>query len=158
MTHRDFSKTIRIAQTPEAAYAALLDVRGWWSEDIRGRTDTVGEVFDYRFRDVHRCKIRIDALTPGKRVAWHVLENHFSFTEDKSEWTGTDVVFDISRTGNETEIRLTHKGLVPDFECYEVCSDGWSTYLASLRDLISKGRGRPNAGQPMTESERALVP
>jgi Bacterial protein of unknown function (DUF899) len=38
------------------------------------------------------------------------------FCRPKSEWTGTDIVFDISRKGGKTEVRFTHVGLVPGFK------------------------------------------
>lgn len=158
MTDRSFTTSILVDQTPQQAFAAITNVRGWWSEEIEGPTDTVGRAFDYRYRDAHRCRIEVTELVPGRKVAWRVLENHFSFTEDKTEWTGTDVVFDISRVGDRTEVRLTHVGLVPDYECFDICSDGWTTYVnGSLRALITTGKGRPNVGEPMNESERALT-
>ena len=86
------------------------------------------------------------------------MDNYFNFTKDTREWTGTDIVFDISRAGDKTEVRLTHHGLVPEYECYEACKDGWSTYInGSLHDLIAKGKGQPNLGEPLTDHERELV-
>jgi hypothetical protein len=29
-------------------------------------------------------------------VAWHVLDGYLTFVEDKTEWTGTDITFDIA--------------------------------------------------------------
>ncbi len=157
INHRNFTTAFAVDQTPETVFAAINDVRGWWSEDIEGRTDRLGE-FNYRFKDLHRCKIKVTELIPGKKVAWRVLDNYFSFTEDKTEWTGTEIIFDVSGKGEKTEVRFTHQGLVPDYECYDICSDGWGTYInGSLRSLIATGKGRPNVGQPMTDSERALV-
>jgi hypothetical protein len=47
---------------------------------------------------------------------------------------------------------------VPEYECYDACSDGWSTYIkGSLKDLIMTGKGQPNVGQAMTYHERELV-
>ena len=66
-------------------------------------------------------------------------------SEDKTEWKGTKVVFDISRKGDRTEIHFTHEGLVPAYECYSVCSDAWGTYIrGSLKRLIAIGKGSPN--------------
>ena len=108
--------------------------------------------------DIHRCKVQVTELVPGRKVAWHVLENRFNFTDDATEWTGTDIVFDISASGGKTEVRFTHRGLVPEYECYDICSDGWSTYInGSLRALITTGTGHPNVGEPVTDSERALT-
>ncbi len=158
MTDHNFTTTFTVRQTPEQAFAAINDVRGWWSEAIDGSTDRLGEEFAYRYKDLHRCRIKVIDLVPGRRVAWHVVDNYFSFTKDKTEWTGTDIVFEISQHGGETEIRFTHLGLVPEYECYDVCSDGWGTYInLSLRNLIATGKGQPNVGEAMTDSERALA-
>lgn len=158
MSDHSFTTDFTVSQTPDAAFAAITNVRGWWSEDIDGHSDKVGAEFTYRFRDIHRCTMKITELVPGKKVAWRVMDNYFNFTKDTSEWTGTDIVFDISRTGDKTEVRLTHHGLVPEYECYAACKDGWSTYIkGSLHDLIATGKGQPNLGEPLTDHERELV-
>ena len=80
-----------------------------------------------------------------KRVAWLVTDNYFSFTEDKTEWKGTKVVFEIAKKGAQTEIHFRHEGLVPAYECYNVCSDAWGSYIrGSLKSLIATGKGSPN--------------
>ena len=145
MNNQNFSSTISVNKTPQEAFDAINNVRGWWSENIRGGTDKLGDEFTYRYKDVHYCKIKIAELIPGKKVVWHVLDNRFNFTKDESEWKGTDVIFEISEKGNETEIRFIHRGLVPEYECFDVCSNAWGSYVnGSLRSLISTGKGRPN--------------
>src|SRR3546814_13061460 len=72
-------------------------------------------------------------------------------------WTGTDIVFEITKSGDRTELRFTHLGLVPAYECYDVCSDGWRTYIASLRDLVANGEGRPYSVDARTASEQELM-
>lgn len=68
-------------------------------------------------------------VVPNERVVWHVLDNYFNFTKDKAEWIDTKVHFEISPVGNKTELRFTHVGLVPDYECYDVCQDAWGAYI-----------------------------
>src|SRR5687767_15507943 len=114
---KDYSVTFLVDKTPREVFDAINDVRGWWSEEIEGRTDELGE-FDYHYRDIHRCTIRITELVPDKTVRWHVVDNYFNFIDDKSEWKDTDIVFDIAKKGAETEVRFTHVGLVPAYECY----------------------------------------
>jgi Activator of Hsp90 ATPase homolog 1-like protein len=143
----NYATSFYVTQTPAEVIAAITNVRGWWSGEIVGRTDTVGEAFDYRFQDMHRCRIAVTEIVPDRKVAWHVLDNYFSFTADKTEWTGTDVVFDIVSTADGTKITFTHIGLIPEYECFDVCSDGWSAAIrGSLQALITTGLGNPNVG------------
>ena len=155
---RDYTATFTVDQTPAEVFAAVTNVRGWWSEDIVGDTDKLNAVFDYRFQDVHRCKVQITEFVPNERVVWTVLDNYFDFIDDKTEWTGTTITFEIAEKGDKTELHFTHHGLVPEYECYDVCSDGWGTYIkGSLWDLIETGTGKPNVGEAITEGERALA-
>ena len=82
---------------------------------------------------------------PGKKVVWHTTDSHLSFLKDKTEWNGTDIVFEIARKGLQTELRFTHVGLVPEYECFDACRDAWGTYIGdSLRSLIATGVGKPS--------------
>lgn len=145
MNSQHYTASFAVDQTPDQVFAAVTNPRGWWSEQIDGPTDQLGAEFTYRYRDVHRARFKITELVPGQRVIWHVMENYFDFVEDKSEWIGTDVVFEISKQGEKTELRFTHVGLVPAYECYTLCSDAWGSYVkGSLRNLITTGKGQPN--------------
>jgi hypothetical protein len=141
-----FATAFTVSQSADEVFAAINNVRGWWSGDIDGSTDELGAEFTYRYQDVHRSKQRITEFVPGRRVAWHVVDGYLKFVKDKTEWTGTDITFDISQVAGGTEVRFTHVGLVPDYECFESCSSAWGFYInSSLRDLITTGKGDPNA-------------
>ena len=157
MTTTDFVSTLLVDQTPEEAFNAINNVRGWWSEEIEGSTDKLNGEFTYHYEDVHRSKMKIIELIPNKKVAWLVLDNYFNFTRDESEWIGTKIIFDITEKGDKTEIRFTHEGLV-QYECFEICRDAWTNYIQnSLRLLITTGKGMPNGkDKPRTENEKKL--
>jgi Activator of Hsp90 ATPase homolog 1-like protein len=145
MKDQNFTATFTVDQTPEEAFTAINNVRGWWSGEIEGHTDKLGHEFTYRYQNVHRSKQKITELIPGKKVVWHVLDGYLKFTQDKTEWTGTDITFDISKKGDKTEVRFTHVGLVPEFECFDKCSNAWGFYIKdSLRNFITTGKGQPN--------------
>ena len=135
-----------VSQTPDEVFKAITDVRAWWGGEFSGPTDQVGADFTYRFRDLHVSTQRVTELIPGRRVAWHVTDAHLSFLEDKSEWKGTDIVFDIVATGAGTEVRFTHVGLRPDRECYAACAQGWGQYVgACLPAFIATGAPAPRS-------------
>jgi len=151
-----YATSFRVDQSPAEVFEAVTNVRGWWSQEIEGGTERLGDEFTYHYQDVHRCRIKLVEVVPNERVVWHVLDNHFNFTKDKAEWIDTKVRFEISPVGNKTELRFTHVGLVPDYECYDVCQDAWGAYIrGSLRSLISTGKGQPNVGEALTEGLRA---
>jgi hypothetical protein len=145
MANPNFATSLAVDQSPAEVFAAINNVRGWWSEEIDGSTDKLGAEFTYRYKDAHHCRMQITEFVPAQKVVWHVLDNYFSFTENKSEWKGTKVVFEISRQGDQTELCFTHHGLVPEYECFNVCSNAWGSYIrGSLRSLITTGKGQPN--------------
>ena len=142
---KDFATTITIDRSPEEVFDAINDVRAWWSGEIEGRSDKLGAEFTYKYQDLHLSSQRITELVPGKKVVWHVLDSRLNFVKDKTEWKDTDIVFEITKKDDQTELRFTHVGLVPVFECYGDCSGAWGFYVNdSLRSLITTGRGQPN--------------
>ena len=159
MTTQDFTTAIVVDQTAKEAFDAINNVRGWWSEEIEGSTNKLNDVFDYHYEDVHRCNMKIIEVIPNEKVVWLVVENYFNFTEDRTEWTGTKIIFDIFQQDGKTGVRMTHQGLGPQYECYNICRDSWTNYIQnSLRNLISTGKGQPNAtGKPRTENEKKLT-
>ncbi len=143
MQNQNYTTTFTVDQTPEDAFAAINNVRGWFTP-VEGDTDRLDAVFYYHYKDNHRCTFKITEFVPGRKVVWHVLQNYFKFTKDPTEWTDTDVVFEIARKGDKTEVRFTHVGLVPAYECFDVCSNAWNSCVnGSLRDFIATGKGQP---------------
>ena len=159
MTTTNFTSTIVVDKTQAEVFNAVINVRGWWSEEIEGNASKVEDVFDYQYEDVHRSKIKIIEVVPNEKIVWHVLENYFNFTEDEAEWTDDTITFEITKVGGKTQLKMTHFGLVPQCECYEACNDGWTHYIQnSLKNLIETGKGMPNAkGTARTETEKKLT-
>ena len=145
MNDQNYSISFTTNHSAEEVFAAINNVRGWWSEEIKGPTDKLGAEFTYHHENVHRCKMKITEFVPGEKVVWLVLDNYFNFTEDKTEWTGTKIIFEVSNKDAKTQLRFTHEGLVPEYECFKVCSNAWGSYInGSLQSLITTGKGRPN--------------
>ena len=144
----DLTYTFTVPQSPAEAYAAINDVRAWWSGDVEGRdrrSSTPSGATACRTSTSAPC--RTTELVPDRAVAWLVTDSWLSFIEDAEEWTGTTVHFDvIPTTSGGTEVRFTHHGLQPQVECYGVCRVAWGEYiLGSLKELIESGAGRPDS-------------
>jgi len=139
----DFTATILVDQTPEEAFNAINNVREWWTGEpgIEGSTDKLNDEFTYDYKPYHHSKQKITELIPGKKIVWLVTDSNINFVEDKNEWTGTKITFEIKKRGDKTEVCFTHLGLVPDIECYDGCSNAWGSYISSsLRNLITKAK------------------
>jgi hypothetical protein len=67
MNAQNFSTTFTVDRTPQEAFAAINNVRGWWSGEIEGGTGKVGDEFTYRYQDLHYSKQKLTELIPGKK-------------------------------------------------------------------------------------------
>jgi hypothetical protein len=170
MENQSFTTTILVEQTASQVFNAIIHPEAWWSEDITGGTSNIDDIFDYHFEDIHRTKMKLTEVVPDKKVVWLVLENYFKpslfngvdkpakkdgLGNDKAEWVDTHVIFEIIEKDGKTLLSFKHDGLVPDYECYDICVNGWSHYIQdSLYNLITTGKGQPNAtDRPMTTDE-----
>ncbi|MES2428038.1 MAG: SRPBCC domain-containing protein [Bacteroidota bacterium] len=144
MSAANYSTAFLVDQTPKEAFDAINDVRGWWTENLIGDTTRLNDEFSVQFGDVHYSKHKLTEVVPNEKVVWLTTDSRLNFIEDKTEWTGTKIVFDISKQGDQTEVRFTQLGLVPQVECYKDCSNAWGGYINdSLRSLIATGKGQP---------------
>lgn len=142
---KSYTTTFILAQTPEQVFAAITNPRAWWGEGITGDTDRVGGQFVYRHMPFHVSTQTITEFVPDKKVVWKISHSNLSFAEHKSEWDGTEVIFEIAKAADKTKLTVIHAGLVPQLECFENCSDGWNYYLnQSLKKLIETGKGEPD--------------
>jgi hypothetical protein len=145
MKDQDFTTTFSVDQTPEEAFDAIKNVREWWGGKVEGSTEKLGDVFTYRYKDIHSSTQKLVEISPAKKIVWLVLDASLSFTKDKSEWKGTQLRFEISKNRDKTEVRFTHVGLIRKHECFDACSNAWSFLInESLRGLIVTGKGQPD--------------
>ena len=146
MNKQDFATSFTVDQSAEEVFNAINNVRGWWSGEIDGDSDKLNAEFTYRYKNFHKSTQRVTELVPGRKVVWHVSDAELTFFKDKTEWIGTDMVFEIARKGGKTELTFTHVGLVPTFQCYGDCSGAWGELVGTnLRNLITTGQNQPDA-------------
>ena len=143
--NEDYSTSLEVSQSPPQVFEAVTNPRGWWSEEITGGTIKQGDEFKYHYKDIHSCTMKLVEVIPNKKVVWKVLDNHFNFTKDKTEWLGNTISFDITEKDGKTQLVFTHHGLVPAYECYNICHNAWTGYINnSLKSLVETGKGQPN--------------
>jgi uncharacterized protein YndB with AHSA1/START domain len=144
-----FHLELTLAASPAAVYAALATeagLRGWWSQNCDVGT-VVGATSTFRFGSTSKTMI-IEALEPEREVRWRCIAcdiNHPQIIQ-KDGWLGTVLTFRLEAQGNGTLLRFTHLGLVPEIECYDLCSKGWRHCLGSLGRYLENGVGAPCSG------------
>lgn len=133
-TNANFTLTLTTKQDPHKVFKAIRDVRHWWSgyynEKFSGDSQQLNDEFTFEAGDgVHYSKQKLVEVIPDERIVWLITEGALSFVEEKDEWVGTKVRFEISKKGEETILVFTHEGLSPALACYDSCSPAWTQYL-----------------------------
>ena len=60
------------------------------------------------------------------------------------DWDGTTIYFDVAEAGDGAMLYFRHEGLTPELECFDMCHEGWTHYLASLVSYAETGQGQPH--------------
>ena len=145
MQNQNFTTSFSIDKSPEEVFNAINNVSGWWSGEIKGTADTLGSEFTYQVPDVHYSKQKVTEFIQNKKIVWQVAEASLTFVKNKDEWKGSEIIFEIAKKDDETELRFTHKGLIPEFECYDACSNAWDMLVnGNLKNLIITGKDQPS--------------
>ena len=133
---RDFHKSFSTDSSPEKAFGAIKLVAQWWTPNLEGNSENAGDEFSVRFGDVHYSRHKLTEVIANKKIVWLTTDSHLNFTKNSKEWTGTQVVFDISEANGKTKVDFTHAGLNPEIECFDACSNAWPEYVDKLKTLI----------------------
>src|SRR5471030_1466125 len=103
MNQQNYQSSIAADFTPGEAFEAIGQVNEWWAKNIEGNTKKLNDVFTVRFPGETSVTFEITESTPGKKIVWQVTDCYLPWLKDKTEWTGTTVVFEISSLGDETQ-------------------------------------------------------
>ena len=138
----DFHTTITVNASKDEALYKISQVNRWWKEDYKGNAGKLNSTFTVPFGDPSFVDFVVSEMMPGKKLVWKVTDCFLPWFRDKKEWNNTEVIFELSENENgKTRIDFTHKGLIPEIECYEVCQKGWTGHIATLESFINKGEG-----------------
>lgn len=142
----NYTNTIEVKTTADKSYSALAhQIPLWWTEMFEGSSEQTGNVFTIRFgANIHKT-MRVKESILSSNIIWEVEDSLIALPELKNhtEWIGTTIVWELVPTGENTQIKVTHLGLNPDIECYDICSNGWSQFLSSLKLFLETGKGTP---------------
>ncbi len=145
MQKQSYTCTITAAITAQEAFERINRVSEWWSENIKGSSKKLNDIFTIHFNFGDSFVIKIVEFVKGKKVVWLVTDCDLTWIKDRKEWKDTKISFDISTKKNSTQINFTHIGLVPGIKCYDGCKKGWDQFIKeSLFKLLTEGKGVPD--------------
>lgn len=142
----NYTNTIEVKTTANKAYQSLThQVPFWWTEVFEGASAQIGDVFTIRFGESIHKTMRVEEAIPDTKVIWYVEDSLIALPElkNQTEWIGTTIIWEIEQTEESIKIKVTHLGLNPDIECYDICSNGWMQFLSSLKLFMETGIGAP---------------
>ena len=141
MKQKDYQKSIDTDVTAKEAFHRIADVRRWWTNTFKGKAVNVNDKFEVTFGKTN-VKFEVTEAIPFSKLVWQVTDCYLDWINDKTEWKGTEIIWEVSEGRKGTKITMTHHGLVPGLECYNDCEAGWNQYVGeSIPKLISTGMG-----------------
>lgn len=141
---KDYTIQLTVDASAHNVFKSINNVAAWWTDDLKGSSEKLNDAFTVQFADMHVSTQKLIEVIPDTKIVWLITDSNLSFIKDKSEWTNTTIIFDISQQNNQTLIKFTHVGLVPDIDCYKDCTKGWEYYIkGSLFKLLTEGKGTP---------------
>ena len=132
-----FSTQINISISPKEALQKISEVDKWWGVNFEGSAEKQGDHFVIKMGPEAWFNYTVAERTDNK-VVWHVDDCYMPWYEDKTEWKGHDMVFEI----NDNKLTFTHVGLVAGIACFKDCVPGWTHWITrSLTSYFETGKG-----------------
>jgi hypothetical protein len=153
-----YSADIGVNVSTHETFEKIGRVSEWWTKNVTGHSARLGDIFTVRFGETF-VDFEISELLLDKKVVWKVTDCNLHFIQDKKEWKGTSVVWEILPGREKTIVRMTHRGLVPGIDCYDNCIAGWNFYVGdSLLKLLLQDKGLPDGKGRQSAAKMATVP
>ena len=149
MARQSYSAEILISAKPESVYEAITgDIDKWWTE-LSNQAVQVGDQLTVRFEKTACWVMTVSRVIPNRLLVWKVIDANHDIEDltNKDEWLNTTIKWEIAENETGSKVTLTHHGLVPVLQCYEICHAGWDYFLGSLKNYLETGKGYPFKNQ-----------
>ena len=128
MKNENYTVAIEVTKSPREVFRRLInDVSKFWPEELEGECSKLNDEFIFRSGDSHYSKNKLIEFVPDKKVVWLVTES--TRKTDNFDWTGTKMIFELTPKGNNTLLKFTYDGVIPENE---------SDRLAQICDFVIK--------------------
>ncbi len=134
---KSYRATIEFSKSQKDVFKHINDVSKWWTQiadgkqtEFEGQSTKLNDEFVFKHGENHYSKQKLIEVIPDKKTVWFVTESKLNWIKkDKSEWTGTKMIFELTSQAAKTVLNFTHLGLVPDKECYDHSVLFWEMVL-----------------------------
>ena len=146
---QSYRANIAVSASPSDVFNQATNVPKWWIREaagayteFEGKCSNLNDEFILRHGDNHYSKHKLTEVIPDKKVVWLVTDSKLNWIkENKAEWTGTKMIFEIVPNGETTTLKFMHDGLLPELECYTHCVHFWDMVIGAwLFNAINDGK------------------
>lgn len=142
---KNYQNQISTKSNIENVFIALTkNIDKWWTRDFEGTADKIGDEFTITFGTTFKS-MKVEELITNKKIVWKCIDALIDITElpNNKEWIGTKIIWEIESINQNVEIKITHLGLNKEVACFDICNQGWNSFLESLRLLLEENKGKP---------------
>ncbi len=136
----NYSVEIELAKSPDNVFNHLINLRKWWPEDFEGEDIKLNSGFTFTTGDSHYSKNKVIEFLPDKKVVWLTTESIRK--TDKFDWTGTKMIFELTPKGDNTIVKFTYDGVVPENESERLAQICEMTIKEMFYNYIIYGKGK----------------
>lgn len=134
---------VHIKASQSIVYEAISTVEGigsWWDRPEAVASEA-GIVLEFHPGERHGVlRMKVVRSVPGKQVEWECISTH-PRTSPASAWTGTHIIFELSKGAEATVLDFRHTGWDEKSEYFGFCNYHWGEALGKLQKYCEARRG-----------------
>lgn len=144
-------KILVSASREDSFHAVATQMDKWWTKTTSGAFEKVGDKLTARFPpDYGHWTFEASVMNQGNRLEMTCVDAHHKVDgqpkEIDQEWLGTSIIWQFETVGDKTEITMTHDGLTPTLNCWDICLDGWNHFFQnSLKAFLDGDQASPHS-------------
>ena len=136
----NYTVEIEVAKSPDDVFNHVINLSKWWPEEFEGDDITLNTEFVFRTGDSHYSKNKVIEFAPNKKVVWLTIESIRK--TDNFDWTGTKMIFELTPKGDNTLLKFTYDGVVPENESDRLVQVCDTTVKELFYNFIINAKGK----------------
>ena len=146
-----YAATIEVTAGPDVCFEAITkQMHLWWTETTEGEINEVGDRVKAIFPPGFGFwEFEATALEAAERIELTCIDAEHRVagqpSEIDKEWLGTRIVWTFENGNGKSRVTLTHHGLTPELNCWDICQDGWDFFFTeSLKNFLNGEPASPH--------------